>query len=263
MEELGGGVVDFWCHGVRRLLSRCPSPALPFPPSTPLPFPAPFLLPFQAPLLLSSSASPPFCPPLRPSTTPSVSPWLCPCRVVMVAMQQERVRSSASSLHQRGGGRRGAAFWKEEKDSVGTRLMERMGWKEGKGLGKGGRGTAEMAVKGRFKADQRGIGAAATTGEAKQHLFARATTDLFNDLLTRLNSTHHPSSHDTDVDADADTSPSSSIVEPSPSTGEDSAEEDRSIGSDDLTPSACSRGRHWQAGVLADGAVLPLVGAVM
>ena len=106
----------------------------------------------------------------------------------MVAMQEERRRSSSSSLHRRGG-RHGAEFWKEEASNYGVKLMQKMGWKEGKGLGKGEKGTREV-VKTRLKTDQRGVGAVHLTGDAKQNLFQQATTDLFNQLLTRLNEAH-------------------------------------------------------------------------
>ena len=78
---------------------------------------------------------------------------------------------------------------------MGVRLMQRMGWKEGKGLGKGETGHASHSVKARKKLDQAGLGAAtAVSGDAKQRLFAQATTALFNDVLHRLNQ-HHTHTH--------------------------------------------------------------------
>ena len=112
---------------------------------------------------------------------------------VMVSMQQEKVsrgRSSASvgSL----GGRHGAAFWSEERasGSVGVKLLERMGWQEGRGLGKQEAGTQSF-VRAKLKNDTVGIGAKkGAAGDDRQHMFAQATTDMFNALLSKLNAAH-------------------------------------------------------------------------
>ena len=111
----------------------------------------------------------------------------------MVGMQQEkssRVRSSASvgSL----GGRHGAAFWSEERasGSVGVALLERMGWQEGKGLGKKEAGTQSF-IRAKLKNDTIGIGASkGAAGDERQNAFAQATTDIFNALLSKLNEAH-------------------------------------------------------------------------
>lgn len=90
------------------------------------------------------------------------------------------------------GGRHGAAFWSEERasGSVGVRLLERMGWQEGRGLGKREAGTQSF-VRAKVKNDTVGIGATkGAAGDDRQHVFAQATTDIFNALLSKLNAAH-------------------------------------------------------------------------
>lgn len=88
----------------------------------------------------------------------------------------KRFRASHGS-----GGRHGEAFWQEEKDNVGLKLLKGMGWSQGTGLGKDGQGRVE-AVKQRRKQDNAGIGSTANT---RDEAF-RASQDLFNDVLARL-----------------------------------------------------------------------------
>ena len=177
--------MELRCH--LRLRLRSPAALVPAPHHIPHPVTARLTAP---PLLCvwpprSGAALSPFLPPIR---TPSAAICVCACAVwLMVAMQQERVRGAAAG----GGGRHGSLFWQEEGGSVGLRLMQRMGWKEGKGLGKGETGHASHSVRARKKLDQAGLGAStALSADARQHHFAQATTSLFNDLLQRLNQQH-------------------------------------------------------------------------
>lgn len=78
-------------------------------------------------------------------------------------------------------GRHGETFWVEEKDNVGLKLLQGMGWSQGQGLGKDGQGRVE-AVKQRQKKDNAGIGSNANT---RDEAF-RASQELFNDVLSRL-----------------------------------------------------------------------------
>ena len=80
-------------------------------------------------------------------------------------------------------GRHGEAFWTEEKDNVGLKLLKGMGWSQGQGLGKDGQGRVDI-VKQRKRKDNAGIGASAAT---RDEAF-RASQDLFNDVLSRLSS---------------------------------------------------------------------------
>ena len=67
---------------------------------------------------------------------------------------------------------------------MGARLMRRMGWKEGRGLGKGEVGSV-ACVRAKRKRDAAGIGAAAAGADASP-AFAAANTAAFNQLLARL-----------------------------------------------------------------------------
>ena len=79
-------------------------------------------------------------------------------------------------------GRHGAAFWTEESDNVGMKLLKGMGWQDGQGLGKAGQGNTSL-VKQFRKKDNAGVGGnAATCDDA-----FRASQDLFAGVLARLN----------------------------------------------------------------------------
>lgn len=80
------------------------------------------------------------------------------------------------------GTRHGRSFWEEEKANKGLKMMERMGWKQGTGLGSKGHG-AVTHIRVRQKKDNAGIGATAATADDAW----RATQDVFNSILTRLN----------------------------------------------------------------------------
>lgn len=81
------------------------------------------------------------------------------------------------------GTRHGNLFWEEEKANVGLRMMQGMGWQQGSGLGARGHGmTSHIRV--RQKKDNSGIGANAETRDDSW----KATQDVFNSILTRLNS---------------------------------------------------------------------------
>lgn len=83
-----------------------------------------------------------------------------------------------------GGTRHGNVFWEEEKSNVGLRMMQSMGWEHGKGLGSRGHGmTTHIRV--RQKKDNAGIGANAATADDAW----KATQDVFNSILSRLNDT--------------------------------------------------------------------------
>lgn len=79
-------------------------------------------------------------------------------------------------------GRHGDSFWKEEEGNVGMKLLKGMGWSDGQGLGKQGQGKITL-VKQFRKKDNAGIGGASGT---RDEAF-RASQDLFNDVLARLN----------------------------------------------------------------------------
>ena len=74
---------------------------------------------------------------------------------------------------------------------MGVKLLERMGWQEGKGLGKKEAGMQSF-VRAKLKNDTVGIGASkgAAAGDERQNAFAQATTDMFNALLSKLNAVH-------------------------------------------------------------------------
>ena len=78
-------------------------------------------------------------------------------------------------------GRHGAAFWTEEKDNIGMKLLQGMGWAQGQGLGKEGQGRT-APVKQFRKKDNAGIGTQAGTRDEAY----RASQELFNDVLSRL-----------------------------------------------------------------------------
>ena len=79
-------------------------------------------------------------------------------------------------------GRHGAAFWTEESDNVGMKLLKGMGWQDGQGLGKAGQGNTSL-VKQFRKKDNAGVGGNAAT---RDDAF-RASQDLFAGVLARLN----------------------------------------------------------------------------
>jgi len=80
-----------------------------------------------------------------------------------------------------GGGRHGAAFWEQEKNNFGFKMLNKMGWAQGQGLGKKQRGTTSF-LRAFKKRDNAGLGARAGTDD----LYS-ATQGLFNDVLKRLN----------------------------------------------------------------------------
>ncbi|GFO50677.1 pin2/terf1-interacting telomerase inhibitor 1-like [Plakobranchus ocellatus] len=72
--------------------------------------------------------------------------------------------------------------WSRDDSKFGQRLMEKMGWEKGKGLGANENGITEH-IKASYKWDQRGLGATAKSADAWV-----AHQDDFNDLLKMLNS---------------------------------------------------------------------------
>lgn len=79
-------------------------------------------------------------------------------------------------------GRHGESFWEEEKGGFGYRMMQRMGWERGSGLGRERQGTTEF-VRAKRKRDGAGLGA----DKNKANETWVAATGMFNDLLKRLN----------------------------------------------------------------------------
>ena len=89
--------------------------------------------------------------------------------------------------HLRGGGSRsGDQFWQEEQNNSGFKLMNKMGWSQGEGIGKSNNGRKEF-VRASKKFDQGGIG---HNKRKKDEEAFRATQGLFGDLLSRLNKQH-------------------------------------------------------------------------
>jgi len=78
-------------------------------------------------------------------------------------------------------GRHGDEFWAEEKSNFGLKMMSKMGWEKGKGLGKKEAGITSF-VRAKKKDDTLGIGA--TNDGRDAHWLA--TQGLYNDLLKRL-----------------------------------------------------------------------------
>jgi len=72
--------------------------------------------------------------------------------------------------------------WSEDKNKVSVKIMEKMGWTQGKGLGAKEDGNTEH-VKMKFKDDNRGVGCS-----MKYDRQWIAHQDSFNDLLAGLNS---------------------------------------------------------------------------
>jgi Pin2-interacting protein X1 len=79
------------------------------------------------------------------------------------------------------GSRHGEKFWEEEKHSFGARMMNKMGWEQGKGLGKEGTGMNSY-IQARKKNDSLGIGATHTQADEQ----FKASQSIYNDLLSRL-----------------------------------------------------------------------------
>ena len=77
--------------------------------------------------------------------------------------------------------RHGQSFWDEEKDNVGMKLLQGMGWQTGQGLGKDGHGRTDT-IKQFKKKDNSGIGS--KVGTRDEHF--KASQELFNDVLSRL-----------------------------------------------------------------------------
>ena len=77
--------------------------------------------------------------------------------------------------------RHGQSFWDEEKDNVGMKLLQGMGWQAGQGLGKDGHGRTDT-IKQFKKKDNSGIGS--KVGTRDEHF--KASQELFNDVLSRL-----------------------------------------------------------------------------
>ncbi|GAB5364153.1 hypothetical protein AAMO2058_000944300 [Amorphochlora amoebiformis] len=93
-----------------------------------------------------------------------------------MSMNRRKVHQSA--------GRHGEKFWDEERNNFGFKMMQRMGWSQGEGLGKNRKGTTSF-IRVSQKRDNSGIGA-----KGKQDDNWSAITGVFNHLLKRLASSN-------------------------------------------------------------------------
>jgi Pin2-interacting protein X1 len=97
-------------------------------------------------------------------------------------------------------GRHGAKFWEDEKNNFGTKMMQKMGWSHGQGLGKSKSGTTKF-IRTRQKKDNAGIGSKQKTNDQEW----QAANAVFNDLLKRLNSSSSNGNDDSTTDANGNT----------------------------------------------------------
>jgi Pin2-interacting protein X1 len=82
--------------------------------------------------------------------------------------------------------------WKNDKTRFGYRMLEKMGWKEDKGLGKDENGhTSHIKIKKREEG--LGIGMEKTTDSAGYHGW-NATATSYNEILMTLKEAYRPSS---------------------------------------------------------------------
>jgi hypothetical protein len=117
-----------------------------------------------------------------------------------------------NGLQAQSAGRHGTKFFEEEKSSFGFKMMSKMGWEEGKGLGKNEHGISSF-IRAQKKQDQLGIGAKASNDDTWHE-----AQGLFNDLLSRLNAAQKGEDGEPDFD------PNSKVEAPSKSTGKALAE---------------------------------------
>jgi len=94
-------------------------------------------------------------------------------------------------------GRHGPEFWKEEQKNTGYKMMSKMGWQEGQGLGKESKGRTSM-LKARKKNNFEGIGLSSAPDTFS------VTASMFNDVLQKLNQIHSEGSSAKDPDEDKD-----------------------------------------------------------
>uniref|UniRef100_A0A667X204 G-patch domain-containing protein n=1 Tax=Myripristis murdjan TaxID=586833 RepID=A0A667X204_9TELE len=80
--------------------------------------------------------------------------------------------------------------WTNDDSKFGQKMLERMGWSKGKGLGKGEQGSTEH-IKVKVKNNNLGLG---TTASYEDNWIAHQ--DDFNQLLAELNSCHRQSTTD-------------------------------------------------------------------
>lgn len=76
------------------------------------------------------------------------------------------------------------AAWKNDKSAFGFRMLQKMGWSEGKGLGKQEDGMTEH-VKVRKRTDQMGLGSSAVEGKNGNTVLLGAVLD-YNSMLLNL-----------------------------------------------------------------------------
>ena len=89
---------------------------------------------------------------------------------------------SSQRKEKQSAGRHGDKFWEEEKNSFGARMMAKMGWSQGKGLGKAESGINSY-LQTKKKSDNLGIGASMAQSDEQYN----ASQSIYNDLLSRLN----------------------------------------------------------------------------
>uniref|UniRef100_A0A8C6WE41 PIN2 (TERF1) interacting telomerase inhibitor 1 n=1 Tax=Neogobius melanostomus TaxID=47308 RepID=A0A8C6WE41_9GOBI len=82
--------------------------------------------------------------------------------------------------------------WSKDDNKFGQKMLERMGWSKGKGLGRSEQGTTDHI---KVKVKNNGFGLGANTSHEDKWI---AHQDDFNDLLAQLNSCHGQSSNNAD-----------------------------------------------------------------
>jgi Pin2-interacting protein X1 len=91
--------------------------------------------------------------------------------------------SNLAATERRGDADTQNKLWSDDKSKFGYRMLQKMGWSEGRGLGANENGMVEH-LRARKKTSNAGIGAAAATNSA-WNVPAQVASDL-NDVLTRL-----------------------------------------------------------------------------
>merc|ERR1712227_484268 len=97
------------------------------------------------------------------------------CLTVWVCWLKQDINKNGPTIH-------GEKKWSEDKNKISVKMMEKMGWTQGNGLGAKEDGRTEH-VKIKFKDEKRGVGCS-----LKYDRQWIAHQDSFNDLLAGLNS---------------------------------------------------------------------------
>merc|ERR1711915_337318 len=109
-------------------------------------------------------------------------------------------------------------LWADDQNKFGQKLMEKMGWNKGEGLGKEGQGITEH-IKVHHKDNTKGVGYKGKDDEWVKHV------DAFENVLAALNSENN--SADNSTNNSTDNSPNNSKCN-SPANSEDEDEETKS-----------------------------------